>query len=134
MFQPKYNQNTTLLQRWVAAGLKFSKRIDVIKKLQNILQRQALLTIYKSFATSHLDHEDIIYDGLHKLIWLFYNWRIKSSKNFMRNYAVLVLFLKIALWTRLTCLYMSVYTMYACFISFIKREKMFHTVMYLPRY
>ena len=52
----------------------------------------------------------------------------------MRNYAVPVLFLKIALLTRLTCLYMSVYTMYACFISFIKREKMFHTVMYLPRY
>ena len=50
------------------AGLKFSKRIDVIKKLQNILQRQALLAIYKLFATSHLDHEDIIYNGLHKLI------------------------------------------------------------------
>ena len=45
------------------AGLKFSKRIGVINKLQNILQRQALLTIYKLLVTPHLDHEDIIYDG-----------------------------------------------------------------------
>ena len=42
--------------------LKFNKSIGVIKKLQNILLRQALLTIYKSFVTPHLDYEDIIYD------------------------------------------------------------------------
>ena len=42
--------------------LKFNKSISVIKKLQNILLRQALLTIYKSFVRPHLDYEDIIYD------------------------------------------------------------------------
>ena len=42
--------------------LKFSKRIGVIKKLQNILPRQALLTIYKSSVRPHLDYGDIIYD------------------------------------------------------------------------
>ena len=42
--------------------LKFNKSIGVIKKLQNILPRQALLTIYKSCVRPHLDYGDIIYD------------------------------------------------------------------------
>ena len=42
--------------------LKFNKSISVIKKLQNILLRQALLTIYKSFVRPHLDYGGIIYD------------------------------------------------------------------------
>ena len=44
--------------------LKSNKGIGVIKKLQNILQRQALLTIYKWFVRPHLDYRDIIYDEL----------------------------------------------------------------------
>ena len=35
-----------------------NKGIGVIKKLQNTFSRQALLTIYKSFVRSHLDHGD----------------------------------------------------------------------------
>ena len=42
--------------------LKFNKGIGVIKKLQNILPTQALLTIYKSFVRPHLDYGDITYD------------------------------------------------------------------------
>ena len=41
---------------------KFNKGIGVIKKLQNTLPRQALLSIYKSFIRPHLDYGDIIYD------------------------------------------------------------------------
>ena len=41
---------------------KFNKGIGIIKKLQNRLSRQALLTIYKSFVGPHLDYGDIIYD------------------------------------------------------------------------
>ena len=41
--------------------LEFNKSIGVIKKQQNILPRQALLTISKSFVRSHLDYGDIIY-------------------------------------------------------------------------
>ena len=41
---------------------KFNKGIGIIKKLQNTLPRQALLTIYKSFVRPHLDYGDIIYD------------------------------------------------------------------------
>ena len=38
------------------------KGISVIKKLYNILPRNVLLTIYKSFVRPHLDYGDIIYD------------------------------------------------------------------------
>ena len=41
---------------------KANKGIGVIKKLSNILPRDALLTIYKSFVIPHLDYSDIIYD------------------------------------------------------------------------
>ena len=41
---------------------KANKVIGVIKKLSNILPRDALLTIYKSFVRPHLDYGDIIYD------------------------------------------------------------------------
>ena len=33
----------------------------VLTKLQNIIRRNSLLTIYKSFIRIHLDHGDIIY-------------------------------------------------------------------------
>ena len=41
---------------------KANKGIGVIKKLQNILPRKALLTIYKSFVRPNLDYGEIRYD------------------------------------------------------------------------
>ena len=41
---------------------KAQKGISVIKKLYNILPRNVLLTIYKSFVRPHLDYGDIVYD------------------------------------------------------------------------
>ena len=41
---------------------KVNKTIGFLRKLQNILSRSALLTIYKSFIRPHLDYDDIIYD------------------------------------------------------------------------
>ena len=41
---------------------KAEKGISVIKKLYNILLRNALLTIYKSFVRPHLDYGDVVYD------------------------------------------------------------------------
>ena len=38
------------------------KTIGIIRKLQIVLPRSALLTIYKSFIRPHLDYGDIIYD------------------------------------------------------------------------
>ena len=41
---------------------KISKTIGLLRKLQKILTRPPLLTIYKSFIRPHLDYGDIIYD------------------------------------------------------------------------
>ena len=40
---------------------KAYKGIAALRKLQNIIPRNSLLTIYKSFIRSHLDYGDIIY-------------------------------------------------------------------------
>ena len=44
---------------------KAYRGIGVIKKLQNNLCRQSLLTIYKSFIRHHLDYGDVVYGQLH---------------------------------------------------------------------
>ena len=41
---------------------KANKGIGIIRKLNNILPRSALLTIYRSFIRPHLDYGDVIYD------------------------------------------------------------------------
>ena len=41
---------------------KVNKTIGLLRKLQNILPCEPLLTIYKSFARPHLDYGDVIYD------------------------------------------------------------------------
>ena len=46
---------------------KISKTIGLLRKLQNILPRPALLTIYKCFIRPHLDYGDINYDQAYNL-------------------------------------------------------------------
>ena len=41
---------------------KVNKTIGLFRKLQNILSREPLLTIYKSCVRPHLDYGDVIYD------------------------------------------------------------------------
>ena len=41
---------------------KTNKTIGLLRKLQNTLPRQALITIYKAFVRPHLDYGDILYD------------------------------------------------------------------------
>ena len=41
---------------------KVNKTIGLLRKLQSILPREPLLTIYKSFVRPHLDYGDVIYD------------------------------------------------------------------------
>ena len=41
---------------------KVNKTIGLLRKPQNILLREPLLTIYKSFVRPHLDYGDAIYD------------------------------------------------------------------------
>ena len=54
---------------------KASKEIGVIKKLNNVLSRKALLTIYKSFVKPHLDCKNIFY---HQLLTESINKKLKS--------------------------------------------------------
>ena len=42
--------------------IKTRKIIGLIRKLQPIIQRAPLLTIYKSFPRPHLDYGDVIYN------------------------------------------------------------------------
>ena len=41
---------------------KANKTIGVLRKLSNLLPRQTLVTIYKSFIRPHLDYGDVLYD------------------------------------------------------------------------
>ena len=41
---------------------KVNKTIGLIRKLQNVLLRLPLMTIYKAFVRPHLDYGDVIYD------------------------------------------------------------------------
>ena len=41
---------------------KINKTIGLLRKLQNILPRESLLTIFKSFVRPHLDYGDVVYD------------------------------------------------------------------------
>ena len=45
-----------------AMGAKVSRTIALLRKLQHVLPRQALITIYKSFIRPYLDYGDILYD------------------------------------------------------------------------
>ena len=45
-----------------AMGAKVSRTIALLRKLQHVLPRQALITIYKSFTCPYLDYGDILYD------------------------------------------------------------------------
>ena len=44
-----------------------SKTIGLLRKLQKILPRPPLITVYKSFLRSHLDYGDIIYDQVYNV-------------------------------------------------------------------
>ena len=56
---------------------KVNKTINIIRKLQYVVPRTTLLTIYKSFINPHVDYEDIIYDNnlmnLSMLNWNHFN-------------------------------------------------------------
>ena len=43
-------------------SLKISKTLGLLRKLNNLLPRSALITIYKVFVRPHLSYGDIIYD------------------------------------------------------------------------
>ena len=42
-------------------SLKINKTLGLLRKLQNLLPRSALITIYEAFVRSHFDYGNIIY-------------------------------------------------------------------------
>ena len=44
---------------------KVSKAIGILLKLQNLLPRKSLITVYKSFIRSGLDYGDTVYDQVY---------------------------------------------------------------------
>ena len=46
----------------ISVQSRTNKTIGLLRKLQNTLPRQALITIYKAFVRPHLDYGDILYD------------------------------------------------------------------------
>ena len=79
---------------------KVNKTIGLLHRLQNILPRSAMLTIYKTFIRPQLDYGDIIYDQTYnasfhqKLELLQYNAcltitgaiEVFQMKNYIKNY------------------------------------------------
>ena len=56
--------------------IKTCRIIGLIKKLQPIIWRTALLTIYESFLRLHLDYGDVIYDRISEVL---------QVRNFIKN-------------------------------------------------
>ena len=56
---------------------KVSKKIGLLRRFQPILPRSFLLTIYKTFITTHLDFADITYDQAYNS---FFHEKLKSLR------------------------------------------------------
>ena len=68
---------------------KVNKAIGLLRKFQQILPIQSLITIYKSFIRPHLDYGDIVYDralneSFH-IFWIYTFFFIR--KTFIRKWA-----------------------------------------------
>ena len=46
---------------------KICKTIGLLPKLQNLLPRTALITIYKALIRPHLDYDNILYDQVYNM-------------------------------------------------------------------
>ena len=56
------NNSLSLEEYLTAMGAKVGRTKALLRKLQHVLPRQALITIYKSFLRPYLDNGDILYD------------------------------------------------------------------------
>ena len=63
---------------------KVKKTIGLLRKFQQILPRQSLITIYKSFIRPHLDYGDIVYDRA------FYESFHKNLESIQYNAAIAI--------------------------------------------
>ena len=71
---------------------KINKTIGLIRKLQNLLLRTALITLYKAFVCLHLDYIDILYDQAHNGSFhqkfaqlLLEQYAVHQGRNYTKN-------------------------------------------------
>ena len=71
---------------------KVSKTIGLLQKLQRILPRPPLITIYKFFIRSHLDYGDIIYDqgGICHSNYIYVKANNKCMTNYDKNKRIVI--------------------------------------------
>ena len=103
-------------------NLEANKSVGVIVKLTNNLPRKALLTLYKTFARTHLDYGDIIYDQpnnesfCNKLETVQYNTALATTRSIqgtskVKLYKQLGLeSLKSRIWFRRLCCFYEIKT------------------------
>ena len=103
-------------------NLEANKSVGVIVKLNNNLPRKALLTLYKTFARTHLDYGDIIYDQpnnesfCNKLETVQYNTALATTRSIqgtskVKLYKKLGLeSLKSRIWFRRLCCFYKIKT------------------------
>ena len=52
----------TFEENYITVVSKRNRTMELLSKHQNLLPREALITIYKDFARSHLDYGDVLFD------------------------------------------------------------------------
>ena len=64
IFQIDLHSDLNKISDWHIKNVQgnLNKTIGLLRKLQNILPRRSLFTVYKLFIRPHLDYRDIIYD------------------------------------------------------------------------
>ena len=61
---------------------KVNKLNPVLWKLQTVLSRHSLLTIYNAFIRTHLDYNDVIYDKIFNESW---HKKLESGRGYSRH-------------------------------------------------
>ena len=79
-FQYNVDEQTTFCKHLKMLTLKTKNAMGLLRKLQNLLRRSTLITIYKAFVRPHLDYGDIIY-GKAKNIFFHHKSTSKSISN-----------------------------------------------------
>ena len=104
--------------------LKINKTTGLLPKLQKLLPRSALITIYKAFLKPHFYYGDIIYDEAyntsfhHKLAFFWYNaclaitWAIRGTSKEKLYQEIGLEFLQLRRLFRKLCFFYKIYKSY----------------------
>ena len=104
--------------------LKINKTAGLLPKLQNLLPRSTLITVYKAFLKPHFYYGDIIYDEAyntsfhHKLAFFWYNaclaitWAIRGTSKEKLYQEIGLEFFQLRRLFRKLCFFYKIYKNY----------------------